>query len=246
MKTTTLRVLLTTTMMFSGAAFAADELTHEGGWGGGAEINANITSGNTDIQTVGASAEVDFKAMPWTTSVKAGFMRNRTDGIDRARRITGALRTGTNITNNVDFFALGTYMQNRFRGIEHQYMVTPGIGIYPINSDQISIRFEGGLGWMKEEYTIAPAAMRNFTVGTVGLGMRFKLTDVADLTNDLLYILPISNSDDWRLNNTAGIVTAMSNTVSLKVAHIVEYRKLPVPGFHATDNTTTAGVILKF
>jgi putative salt-induced outer membrane protein YdiY len=174
-------------------------------------------------------------------------MRNRADGIDRARRITGALRTGVNITNNVDFFALGTYMQNRFRGIEHQYMVTPGLGIYPINTDQISVRFEGAAGWMKEEYTLAPfMADRNFTVGTAGLGMRFKLTDVADLTNDFLYIIPITDSDDWRINNTAGIVTAMSSVMSLKLAHITEYRKLPVPGFKATDNTTTAGVVFKF
>jgi putative salt-induced outer membrane protein YdiY len=233
-------------VLVSISARAEDTVTNDGGWGGGAEFNANISKGNTNIETLGAAAEIDYKAAPLNTSLKGDYMRNRTDEVERARRIGAALRTGFNITNNVDFFALGTFMQDRFRGIEHAWMVTPGLGIYVVNNDMFSMRLEGALGYMTEEYYPFTDTHSDFLVGTAGTGIRIKLTDVADLTDDFLWIDHLSEGRDWRLQNTAAISSRMSKVLSLKISQNTLYRKIPVAFHQQTDNYTSAAIVLKF
>lgn len=216
-----------------------------GPFSGGAEVNLSLATGNTDIQTYGAAAFMDYKGETLTTRLKAGFMQNHTDDAIRARRVDASLRTGFNITNNVDFFGLGTYMQNPFKGIGSQVMLTPGLGIYAVNSDAASLRVEGGLGYMWETFTPALYGDRSFTLGTAGLGLRFKLSDVADLTDDFSWIIPFVQSTDWRMNNTAAVTTAVSQHFSLKVSYTVEYRHVPVAAHKTTDTFTTAAVVLK-
>jgi|GEM_PF-2059232 len=218
----------------------------QNGWGGGAEMNANISKGNTNIETLGAAAEVDFKAVPFNTSLKGSYMRNRTDNIERARMIHGSLRTGFNITNNLDFFALGSFMQDRFRGIEHEWMATPGLGIYAVNSDMLSIRFEGGAGFLNEEYFPFTDTSRTFGVGTAGMGFRLKISDTADLTDDILWVDPFNDGSDWRINNVGAISSRMTKVLSLKVSQNTLYRKHAVASHNGTDNYTTAAIVLKF
>lgn len=205
-------------------------------WSGGAEVNANITTGNTDIQTIGGSLNVDYKPKPWTLGAKASFLRNTTDNVERAHAITGLVRAGANITNNVDFFAIGTALHNRYQGIELQWMAMPGVGIYAVNTDFISIRVEGGIGYMNENYTIGRVD-DNFTVGGAGMGLKFKISGTTDFTTDAMWIVPLSESDDWRVTNVAAITTRMTEILSLKLAHNLQYRDLPVGGLFSRRPT---------
>lgn len=216
-----------------------------GPFSGGAEVNLNLTSGNTDIKNYGASAFMDYRGETLNTRLKAGFMRNTTSGIERSRRIDSSLRTGFNISNNVDLFGMGSYMQNRFQGIDMQFMATPGIGIYAVNTEAASIRVEGGIGYMWENYYPSVLGKRDFTIGNAGLGLRLKLSDVADLTDDFLYVIPLKDSDDWRIKNVAAITSAVTKHLALKVSYTLEKRNLPVLGRDDMDTYTTAALVVK-
>ena len=85
-----------------------------------------------------------------------------------------------------------------------------------------------------------------FAVGTAGMGVRIKLSDVADLTDDILWVDHLSEGSDGRIVNTAAITSRMTKVLSLKVAQNTLYRHIPVLGRNSTDNYTTAAVVLKF
>jgi putative salt-induced outer membrane protein YdiY len=216
-----------------------------GPFSGGAEVNMNLSSGNVDIKNYGASAFMDFKGEAWSTRFKAGFMRNTTDDIERSRRIDSSLRTGFNVAQNVDFFALGSYMHNRYQGVDMQFMATPGLGIYAVNTEAASVRVEGGIGYMWENYYPTAIGKRDFTVGSAGLGLRLKLSDVADISNDFLYVIPFKDSDDWRIKNVAAITSAVNKNMALKVSYTVEKRNTPVIGREDLDSFTTAALVFK-
>ncbi len=247
-----LPLALSSVILAVGTARAEDSYTTSAAgredrvWSGGAEANANITTGNTDIESIGASVNVDYKPKPWTIGLKGGFMRNSTDDVERAKTVNAQLRSGMNITNNVDFFAMGTYLHNRFQGIDEQWMALPGLGIYAVNSDFVAIRFEGGIGFMKEIYSV-PLADRSLTVGAAGVGLKFKVSETADFTTDAMWISPLKDSDDWRVTNVAAITTRMTEILSLKLAHNLQYRAQPVLGiFRPTDQMMTAAIVAKF
>lgn len=252
--------ILGATAPFMATAFADDapsmdlpSVTDEANkspWSGGAELTANLTTGNTDIKTFGASGEVSLRTLPLTTTLGLGFMQNLTDKVEKAREIKGHLRTGMNVVNNLDFFAQGTYYQNKFSGIDSAMMGEVGLGIYAVNSEVFGARVEGGLGYMGENYF--PVIIHdntndaNFIVGTVGVGLRLKLTDVADLTDDAMWIENLKTTADWRVTNTAAITSHLSKAFSIKIAYNIMFRKIPVPTFLDTDTSTTAALIVKF
>ncbi len=219
--------------------------TNTGPFSGGAEANLNLTTGNTDIKTYGASLFADYRAEVLTTRAKANFMQNKTGDVERAKRLGASIRTGLNITQNVDFFALGTFMHDNFTGVDRQWMVTPGLGIYAVNTPEASIRFEFGMGWMSEKYYSTFLADRSFTVATGGLGIRLKLSDVADFTDDAIYIYPIKETDDWRINNVAAVTSAITQHVALKLSYTVEHRNIPVFLRNKDDTFTTASIVVK-
>jgi len=218
----------------------------QNGWTGGAEFNANISKGNTNIETLGAAGQVTFKAMPYTTTAKASYMRNRTDEVERARHIDASLRTGFNVANNLDFFALGAFMQDRFRGIEHQWLVTPGLGGYLVNNDAFSARLEVGAGFLNEEYYPFMNSELNTSVWTGGLGLMIKISENADITDDALFVDRFNETGDYRIMNVGAINAHMTKLLSLKVSQTTAYRHYAVALHKATDNYTTAAIVLKF
>ena len=218
---------------------------HTSPFSGGGSVNLDLNTGNTNVRTYGATAFMDYKAEVLNTRLNAGFMQNLTDDIEKVRRIDGSLRTGFNVINNIDFFGLGTYMQNRFKGIESQVTVGPGIGIYLVNNADVSVRVEGSPGFMWESYNPTFIADRSFMIGTAGAGMRFKLSDVADISDNFSYIVPFATTSDWRINNVAAITSSLTKHMALKLSYTVEYRNTPVYLRQYTDSFTTAAVVVK-
>ena len=216
-------------------------------WSGGAEVSFNDTSGNVHIQTLGAAGRVTLRSEPLTTSLKAGFLRNSTEHVERLRNLFGNLRTGMNLANNIDVFAQGNYLQNRFSGIDRQWLGTVGLGIYAWNAEASHLRFEGGFGYMNEGYIPPTDANRaSFLVGTAGANLGFKLSEVADFENDLLFIENFKTSKDWRVQNIASLSSAITSFMSLKVSYNLTKRNRAVTGFEGFDSATSGALVFKF
>jgi putative salt-induced outer membrane protein YdiY len=244
------RFLSALTVLSIGASLPAlavegDSSSNTSPFSGGAEGNLNLTTGNTDIKTYGATLFADYRAEVLTTRAKVNFMQNQTDGTERAKRLGASLRTGMNVTSNLDFFALGTFMHDNFSGIDRQWMVTPGLGIYAVNVPEASIRFEFGMGWLSEKYYTVFLGDRSLTVATGGVGIRLKLSNVADFTDDAIYIYPIKDTNDWRINNVAAITSAITEHVALKLSYTAEHRNLAIFLRDRNDTFTTASIVVK-
>jgi hypothetical protein len=68
---------------------------------------------------------------------------------------------------------------------------------------------------------------------------------VADFTNDAIYIYPIKDTDDWRINNIAAITSAITQHVALKLSYTVEHRNVAVFLRNKDDTFTTASIVVK-
>ncbi|MBC7386262.1 MAG: DUF481 domain-containing protein [Cryobacterium sp.] len=241
-------LVLLATAFASASVFAEEVLGDKSPWAGGAELSANISTGNTDIQTLGATAFVDYRASLLNTTLKAGFLRNRTDGKERNRDIRSSLRTGMNVTDHLDFFGLGQYNENKFRGLDKQWLAELGLGLYAFNNDMHSLRLEGGAGFLTENYfpTTLNPYFRTFGIYTGGLAYRLKISEIADLTDDVLMINNFKNSTDWRIQNVAALSSRMTSILSLKLSYSTEYRHVAIPGYKHADNITAAAIVAKF
>ena len=76
----TLGAWATITFLASGAAFAEEPPGPPPVWSGKAEASFVSTTGNTDVQTIGAGFEVDYKKDVWDGLAKGAFVQGKTDG----------------------------------------------------------------------------------------------------------------------------------------------------------------------
>jgi putative salt-induced outer membrane protein YdiY len=252
MKTLKPLSLIALLAVFGASALADDHprdpnpgTTHHDSWfDGGAELNFSHTTGNTKIQQIGASGAVDVRGGAFTTRLKSSYLRNSVDDIARAETFTNKLRTGANVANNLDFFAEGNFLRNTFSGINQEWLVDAGLGLYAINSEPFSLNVEGGPGYLKEN--LVPGDTASFLAGVVGAYLRLKLSETADILGDGTFIHNFRESSDWRLKSNVALATKITQMVSFKVGFDFNKRHIPVPGFKSEDTATTLGLVFKF
>lgn len=120
------------------------------------ELSFVATSGNSDTQTVGAGLEVAYQPLPWSLAFKTGFIRNESDGEEKANSLAAMLRGARALSERFEAFARGDYRKDRFAGIESRWSGEGGIAYALLSSPPHRLRFEGALGYVTERRVDAP------------------------------------------------------------------------------------------
>jgi putative salt-induced outer membrane protein YdiY len=168
-------------------------------------------------------------------------LKNR--GTELNENVLGQTRIGMNATKGLDFFVQGLFFRNPFTGVRQQYHGDAGFGLYPVSTDNLEIRLEVAGGYLRENYTFG--LRDNFATGRGGVGIKYKLSETADLLGDGSWIYNFEDSNDHRVITTAAISTAVTELLSLKVGFNYMFRNEALPGFKDHDTATTASLVLK-
>jgi len=213
-------------------------------WSGKAEASFVSTTGNTDVQTIGAGFEIDYKKDVWDGLAKGAFVQGKTDGTTTARTIAGELRCGRHLSPRFELFVEGDYFKNEFAGIERRLSGVGGGAYSVIKTPAQELKLQAGVGYTKEDRLAGED--KSFANGQAGLLYKIKLSATTDLSEELSYVESFKDSSDWRIANTFSVSVAINKVFSLKASHNLAYLNEPVPGFGKTDTITTVALVAKF
>lgn len=213
-------------------------------WSGKAEASYVGTTGNTNVQTIGAGLEIDYKKEVWDGLAKGAFVQGKTDGVTTAKTIAGELRGGRHLSPRFELFVQGDYFKNEFAGIEDRLSGIGGGAYSVVKTDVQELKFQVGAGYTKETRT--EGEDKSFGTGQAGLLYKWKVSSTTDLSEELSYVDSFKDSSDWRIANTFSISVAISKVFSLKASHNLQYLNEPVPGFGKTDTTTSIALVARF
>ncbi len=213
-------------------------------WTGKGELSFVSTSGNTSTQTLGLSAEVEYKPMPWAFLAKAAFVRAESDGDVKAKAFTGLLKGSRKLFDHVDAFVQAGYMRNRFAGIDDRYAGEVGLGYGVLTEGPHLLHAEVGFGYTKEKRVLGDD--KSFASFRLGAQYKFVISKTADFTDEPQFVQDLKDTGDWRFSNTAALSASISSVFSLKLSHTLNYLKEPPTGFGRTDTITSAAIVAKF
>jgi putative salt-induced outer membrane protein len=213
-------------------------------WSGKAEASYVGTTGNTNVQTVGAGLEIDYKKDVWDGLAKGAFVQGKTDGVTTAKTIAGELRGGRHLSPRFELFAQGDYFKNEFAGIDNRLSAIGGGAYSVVKTDAQELKFQLGAGYTKENRSVGDD--KSFGNGQAGLLYKWKISATTDLSEEFSYVDSFSDSSDWRVANTFSVTVAMTKVFSLKASHNLAYLNEPVPGFGKTDTITSIALVAKF
>jgi putative salt-induced outer membrane protein len=219
-------------------------------WENSAEASVLLTSGNTDVTTIGLGAASTYRPAPWAIKGKAALLTSSNAGIKTAESYEAALRGERNLTNVVSLYLAGSYLKNEFTGFQDRLGGDVGVNFVLLGQGEHSLSSEASLGLLKENLVSgvggASLGSRSFVNGRLGVEYKWKFSPTADFSNALAFLENFANTSDWRLSNTAAVTAILTDIFSLKVGFRVDYLNQPVTGKKSTDTTTTAALVAKF
>ncbi|HEV8268956.1 MAG TPA: DUF481 domain-containing protein [Thermoanaerobaculia bacterium] len=213
-------------------------------WSGKGELSYVSTSGNTSTQTLGFSAEAEYKPDPWAFLAKAAFVRAEADGEVKAKSFAALLKGSRKLFDHVDGFVQAGYVHNTFAGIDARYAGEAGIGYGVLTEGRHLLHVEVGLGYTKENRVLGDD--RSFATARAGLQYKCVISKTAEFTEEPQFVEDLKDTNDWRFNNVAALSASISTVFSLKVSHTFNYLREPPAGFGRTDTITAAAVVAKF
>ena len=213
-------------------------------WSGKAEASYVSTTGNTDVQTIGAGFEIDYKKDVWDGLAKGAFVQGKTDGETTARTIAGELRGARHLSPRFELFVQGDYFKNEFAGIDNRLSGLGGGAYSVVKTEAQELKLQAGVGYTKENRLAGED--KSFMSGQAGLLYKVKLSSTTDLSEDFSYVASFKDSSDWRISNTLSVSVAINKLFSLKASYNLMYLNEPVPGFGKTDTITTLALVAKF
>lgn len=211
---------------------------------GKGELSYVSTGGTASTQTIGTGAELIVTPGPWRLETRASYLRTRTDGTVRARRLTGQLRAARRIGDRAEVFARGNYLRNTFAGIDNSVDGAAGLTAILIDGQPQRLSVDSGFGYIGEDRTRGPGRY----LGTFDVGVRhqWEFSKRNRISNDATLKTDVERSSDWRMTHVAALQAALNAVIALKLSHEVNYRNEPVPGFTRADTVAAAALVATF
>lgn len=211
---------------------------------GKAELSYVATGGTAETQTLGTAGEVLVTPARWRIETKLAYLRNRVDGDVRARRLTGQVRTARRIGERSELFGRAAYLRNTFAGISNSWDAAAGVTAILVQAEPMRLSLDSGFGYLTEDRTLGLG--RDLASVDVGVRYLWNFSRTNRFTNDAAVKADIERTSDWRLNHVAALQAGLNSVLSFKVAHELNYRNEPVPGFTRADTVASAALVATF
>jgi putative salt-induced outer membrane protein len=201
-------------------------------------------SGNASSNTFGLGADLISRPAPWLFRNKVSFVRNESNDVLIANAFGFSSRVEKALTPRVSAFGEYGFFRDRFAGVVRRNGLTGGLAVKVIDTGRQKLGVDAGVGYLSERRLAGDDISSGAYLA--GTGYKLKLSDAAELSDDLRFSGIFSQGDNWRLDHSIALTTKVAAGLSLKVSHAIRYANFPPPGFKKTDAILSVALVAKF
>lgn len=200
------------------------------------------TSGNSSSQTAGLDLAFKHRFDPWGIEASANFLRAQQAGTLSAKKLFLGVRGTRNLTADLDLFLEGSYLQDRFAGLDPRLVGAGGVTYKYLKGPEHELAFDVGLTWTKDE--LVGGGSSSYIGALAAARYGWNISKTAKLTESLSFFPSFKESSNWRVESQTGLQAAVSTAVAVKLTYGFRYANRPVPGFRKTDTQTAASLVV--
>jgi putative salt-induced outer membrane protein len=215
-------------------------------WSEEAELSFVDTGGNTDVTSVSAKNLLTYKFTEKLMGAwRIGALYGETDGEKTAESYFTELRMDYLFTTRFYGYASGGWMQDEFAGIDARYYVGPGVGYKFLTGPQHLLVGETGVSYAKEEYT--DGTDKDYVQGRAFAKYEYAFTEKNKFSQSLEYLHDFDDSENYNVTSETAVISALSDSLSLKASYVVKYDNKPVPDtVEETDTILAVTLVVNF
>lgn len=213
-------------------------------WGGFLDVAVRDTEGNSS--TVGALLSGELVRTTEINEIKLkGIFRygENESSVSEANWYTLG-RYRHDIAGPVFVYGSAEFMQDRFKGIDLNTILSAGLGATILEEDWADLSAEAGAAWVRNAFETTPD--EDHVAGRVATDARVTLPLGLEFVDNLVYVPNFETTNDWQLRNDANIGTEIITGWKAKLGMILEYDNKPEPDRQNDDETYYVSLGYKF
>jgi putative salt-induced outer membrane protein YdiY len=214
-------------------------------WSGEASGSWVQNTGNSISQSIGAGLALGYESAPWKMTFKSDFVRNSSEDVKQAEKLSGLLRGERALGDRVSLFAQASALRDEFAGFDGQETLEAGAIVKLARGPKHKLSLGAGLGYTAEQRQL-PDEDRSYASARLGLGYKWALSATAQFSEDANLLADLGDSANWHGSTLTALTAEVSKILALRVSHQLAYAHQPVPGKRATDTTFLASVVAKW
>jgi putative salt-induced outer membrane protein len=217
-----------------------------GNWVGSAGLGFSMNRGNTDTTNLNLTFDAVYdpkKKDVW--KLKALYLRGDTDGEASVDRLLLQGRYERNLNARTFLFGEVPYLRDTFKEIDYLFAPSAGIGYKLIDSPQVTLATDAGLGvkWEKNPgFDVKTSA-----VVTAGDHLTWKVSPTATVTQGFGALWDADDFGDALYTFSAGLSTSVVKKIELKIELLDAFKtKPPTDLVKKNDVALLTAIVYKF
>ncbi len=211
---------------------------------GSAEFAFVSTRGNSDTQTLGLAGEYHYRPDPWHLQWKVAYVRNESEDTLSAESSRFLFRTERSLNARASLFGQWGYLHDVFAAIDHRNSITGGLSYQLVAPAPHELWVDGGFGYTNEQRLIGDDL--STAIGLTAVRYKFKLSDTAEITDDLGFEFSIPDGNDWRVANIVAVTARLTTILALRLGYTARYVNAPAATIETTDTVAAFTLVAKF
>jgi putative salt-induced outer membrane protein YdiY len=203
---------------------------------GGAGAGIVQSSGNTQVNNLRVSGDVVAKGAADRYTVAAIATHAKDRGIETARNWSASGKYDRFLTRRLYANANANFTNDRFRDIDLRTALGAGLGYQVIDTARIRLSADGGLAWVKENFTSIPDD--SYAAAHEAVGLQVDLVPArAQAFHQHDGYFGVTGDDKMFIRTQNGVRFSLAAGFVTTIEEDVDYDRTPSPGRRNTDRT---------
>jgi len=227
----------------------------QGVWTGKGQAGFVASQGNTEARSANAAIDMALLEDPWKHALHLGGLYGQSANVTSAERWDALWQTNYDMSKTLYTFGALRYEHDLFSGFQYQASVSGGLGYKLIDSNDVKLSVQAGVGYRKERPedlikdatgAVVERILENSTsdvIFSAGLDYTQTLTSTTTLSNKLLVE---SGSSNTLLTDALALAVKMSTRLALSLGYRLQNNSSPPAGLKKLDSTETVNLVFAF
>jgi putative salt-induced outer membrane protein len=208
------------------------------------------TNGNSETSSTGFEGAFNRSWKNWSVEGSAAGVSATRKNRRTAENYNAQARAKRRLRRRIQLTVGLRWERNRFAGLDSREGMDVSLLWEIRDTPAWKLRALGGISLSQEDSRDlqnkrGPRPAADSFGGLLQLGGDARLSETSSWDGQLTFFPNFDDSGDYRFQGHVGLQAALSRHLGLRLGYDLKYDHEPVPGFGATDTSTTAALVLQ-
>ncbi len=226
---------------------AADEAdADKRNWSAAAELGFNVTSGNSDTQSLKTRLEFNQDLESWATAYNFDALRKKDNEVESANKWLLTAKGNYKLQDKTAYLTVGASREEDEYGVYDNYnKVNIGYGKRLYKTQDIVLSADIGPGYAFYEHNATGISDNSAIVNMSGL-LKWKVSQNANFSQKLTIEQGLNDEKNTKTRSESALAVSINGSLKMKLAYTVLNNTEVQPGTKKTDTETSVTLVYAF